>query len=96
MPSNVHFVNLEYRGGSACFSSGNSAILYIQPLPLNLQTALMVKFDWWMDPLPMKGESRSAEIKHGGQFVVTTIGVHMMPMLYVASLDTFSKVRSLL
>ena len=44
----------------------------------------------------MKGGLRSAEIKHGEQFVVTTIGVQMMPMLCVGSLDTFSEVRLLL
>ena len=44
----------------------------------------------------MKGGLKSAEIKHGEQFVVTTIGVQMMPMLCVDSLDTFSEARLLL
>ena len=41
----------------------------------------------------MKGGLKSASIKHGGQFVVTLTGVQMMPMLCVASLDTFREVR---
>ena len=44
----------------------------------------------------MKEGLKSALIKHGVQFVVTPIGVQMMPMLCVASLDTFSEVRLLL
>ena len=44
----------------------------------------------------MKEGLKYALIKHGEQFVVTPTGVQRMPMLCVASLDTFSKVRVLL
>ena len=76
------------QGNSTVALVYNSNQIKISQLPrLCIQTALLVRYVLSMEPLSMKEELSCAMVMHGELYVMTT-GTLMMPMLYVASLDT--------